>query len=77
VPDVKLTSDKGSMEKRIADRLKNSGGGIPADVHAVQGSGPTRVHHNVHHASSNHGSTTKTANANSGPGSDGPMRGKR
>ena len=74
MPDVKLTSDKGSMEKRINDRLRNSGEGIPADAHVVKGSGPTRTHTNLHHSSTNHGSTTKTANANSGPGSDGPVR---
>ena len=39
-----------SVEQRIADRLKNSGGDL-ADHHTVHGTGPTRVHHNIH----NHG----------------------
>jgi hypothetical protein len=38
-----------SMEQRIADRLKNSGD-PRADHHAVQGTGPTRTHTNIHHA---------------------------
>jgi hypothetical protein len=32
-----------SSEQRIADRLKNSGGDLPADHRAVHGSGPTRT----------------------------------
>jgi hypothetical protein len=44
---VKLTSDRGSMEKRIADRLKPSTA-PNADHTVVKGSGPTRVVHAVH-----------------------------
>ena len=44
---VKLTSDKGSTEKRIADRLKPSTA-PNADYVVVKGSGPTRVVHAVH-----------------------------
>jgi hypothetical protein len=57
--DVKLTSDKGSMEKRVSDRLKNSGGDLPSDAHVVKGSGPTRTHTNLFHGGTAHGSTTK------------------
>jgi hypothetical protein len=50
--DVKLTSDKGSMEKRIADRLKPSG--APGAAHSVtHGTGPTRTVTQIHH-SANH-----------------------
>jgi hypothetical protein len=45
--EVKLTSDKGSMEKRIGDRLRPST--APNADHVVtKGSGPTRVVHAVH-----------------------------
>jgi hypothetical protein len=36
-----------SMEQRIADRLRNSGG-EDADHHVVHGTGPTRTHTNIH-----------------------------
>jgi hypothetical protein len=39
-----------SMEKRIADRLRNSGEGSDPNIHTRHGEGPTRVHHNIHHA---------------------------
>jgi hypothetical protein len=46
-----------SCEQRIADRLKNSGG-EGATHHVQVGTGPTRVHHNIHEygAQHNHGS---------------------
>ena len=44
-----------SPEQRIADRMKNSGGDLPADHRAVHGSGPTRTFTNVHHSASNGG----------------------
>jgi len=44
---VKLTSDRGSMEKRIADRLRNSGCDT-ADTTVQKGDGPTRTFHNLH-----------------------------
>jgi hypothetical protein len=53
--DVKLTSDKGSMDKRISDRLKPSGEGLGADHHIVKGTGPTRTHTFIHHGSSQGG----------------------
>jgi hypothetical protein len=39
-----------STEQKIADRLRNSGDGSNPNVHTVHGEGPTRVHHNIHHA---------------------------
>jgi hypothetical protein len=39
-----------STEQKIADRLRNSGEGSDPNVHTVHGEGPTRVHHNIHHA---------------------------
>jgi hypothetical protein len=39
-----------SMERRIADRLRNSGEGSDPNIHTKHGEGPTRVHHNIHHA---------------------------
>jgi hypothetical protein len=41
-----------STEQKIADRLRNSGEGSNPNVHTVHGSGPTRVHHNIHHSGS-------------------------
>ena len=37
-----------STAQKLADRLKNGGGDF-ADEHTVHGTGPTRVHHNIHH----------------------------
>jgi len=51
--DVKLTSGKGSMEKRIADRLRPSNEHGTADHRSVQGTGPTRVHTTIHHSGQN------------------------
>lgn len=51
--DIKLTSDKGTMQQRIADRLRNSGTGAKPDETVVHGTGPTRTHTNIHH-SANH-----------------------
>jgi hypothetical protein len=45
--ETKLTSGKGSMEQRIANRLRNSGCDS-ADVKTQTGTGPTRVWHNIH-----------------------------
>jgi hypothetical protein len=55
--DVKLTSDKGSMQDRIHARLRNSGDGEGArpDFTVRQGNSPTRTFHNVHHGSSQGG----------------------
>ena len=39
-----------STEQKIADRLRNSGDGSNPNVHTVHGTGPTRVHHNIHHS---------------------------
>jgi hypothetical protein len=60
--DLKLTGKP--MDQRLSDRLRNSGGDLPADVKTQQGKGPQRVFHNIHHAGTAHGSTTKTPNAN-------------
>jgi hypothetical protein len=53
MPEIKLTGP--SMEQRLADRLKNSGGDLPADVRAKHGEGARRTFHNIHHAGSAHG----------------------
>jgi hypothetical protein len=60
--DVKLTSGKGSMSQRIADRLKPSNDHRSADDHASHGSGPTRTHTTVHRSGGQHSG-----------GNDGPM----
>jgi hypothetical protein len=39
--EVKLTSDKGSMEKRVSDRLKSSGEGASPDWQVQKGTGLT------------------------------------
>ena len=44
---VKLTSDRGSMEKRISDRLKPSTCDT-ADYVVTKGTGPTRAVHAIH-----------------------------
>jgi hypothetical protein len=62
MPDVRYKGP--SPEQRIADRLKNSGGGdLKSDHHAVHGTGPLRAHTNIHHSGTAGGSTTKTPNA--------------
>jgi hypothetical protein len=57
--EVKLTSGKGDMKQRLADRLKNSGGDLPSDVTTKHGDGARRTFHNLHFSASNAGSTTK------------------
>jgi hypothetical protein len=47
--EVKLTSGKGSMEQRIADRLRPSNDMANADQIAQHGSGPTRAVTAIHH----------------------------
>jgi hypothetical protein len=54
--EVKYRTDKGSPEKRIADRLKNSGEGLNADVTTKTGDSARRTFHNIHHSASQHGS---------------------
>jgi hypothetical protein len=51
--DVKLTSDKGYMAKRINDRLRNSGEGAKPDVTVQKGNSPLRTFTNIHHSASN------------------------
>jgi hypothetical protein len=52
--EVKLTGKP--LDQRIADRLRNSGGG-DADIIVQKGDGPTRTITNVHHSRvSAHGS---------------------
>jgi hypothetical protein len=46
--EVKLNGP--SMEKRIQDRLANSGAGANPHVSTKQGEGPTRVHTNIHYS---------------------------
>jgi hypothetical protein len=50
--ETKLTSDKGSMQQRIADRMKSSGAGTNPDVMVKHGTGPTRTVTHIHHSSS-------------------------
>jgi hypothetical protein len=59
-----------SPQQRIADRQRNSGGDIPADVRTKTGDGPQRVFHNVHNSGTAHGSSTKQPNANDRSGGD-------
>jgi hypothetical protein len=66
MPDVRLTSDKGSMEKRIADRLKSSGEGAKPDVMVKTGNSPTRTITHLHHSATNEGSSTKQTNKGGG-----------
>jgi hypothetical protein len=40
----------GTPEARIANRLRNSGEGSKPNVHTQHGTGPERVHHNIHHS---------------------------
>ena len=60
-----------SMEQRIADRLRNSGG-EEVDHHAVHGTGPTRTHTNIHLRGAVH---QRGADNKDEPGIDGQMRG--
>jgi hypothetical protein len=53
--ETKLTGP--SMQERLNRRMRNSGDGTMPDTHAQHGTGPTRVHHNVHN----------TWNAQTGP----------
>jgi hypothetical protein len=46
--EVKLNGPP--MEKRIADRLKNSGAGANPDVSVKQGENPQRTFHNIHYS---------------------------
>jgi hypothetical protein len=62
--EVKLTSGKGSMSERIANRLKPSNDHHTADHSASHGSGPTRTSSTIHHGGSQ---------GSHGGGNDGPM----
>ena len=60
--ETKLNPQHGTMEQRIANRLRNSGG-EEADHVVKTGTGPQRVFHNIHnpggerqHGTSNKGS---------------------
>jgi hypothetical protein len=64
--EIKLTSDKGSMDKRISDRLRPSGEGLGADHHVVKGSGPTRTHTFLHHGSSQGGAKRQGRDSDGG-----------
>jgi hypothetical protein len=66
MPDIRYHGKP--PQQRIADRQKNSGGDLKADVRTKTGDGPQRVFHNIMHSGTAHGSTTKTPSANdSGP----------
>jgi hypothetical protein len=62
--DVKLTSDKGSMQQRIADRLKNSGAGTNPHETAVHGTGPTRTYTNIHNSAGHAPVSNKEGSSN-------------
>jgi hypothetical protein len=53
--NVKLTSDKGSMEARIAARQRPSNEHSTATHHVVHGTGPTKVSHSIHQMNKAHG----------------------
>jgi hypothetical protein len=63
MPDVRYHGK--SPEQRITDRLKNSGGDLPADVRTKQGEGPQRVFHNIHHNASEQGLKRRNDNGGS------------
>jgi hypothetical protein len=48
--EIKLNGP--SMEKRIANRLANSGSGAKPDVTTQHGTSAQRVFHNLHHSGS-------------------------
>jgi hypothetical protein len=50
---VKLNPKHGSMESRIANRLRPSNETSTADHHTMQGVGPRRTVTTVHHGGSN------------------------
>jgi len=56
VAEVKYNSDKGTPEKRITDRLKNSGEGSRADVTTKTGDSARRTFHNIHFSGFQHNS---------------------
>jgi hypothetical protein len=47
---VEIKHSGKSMDRRVADRLKNSGDAAHADHSVVHGTGPTRAHTNIHHS---------------------------
>ena len=53
-----------SPQQRLADRTRNSGGDLPADVRTKHGDGARRTYTNIHHAGMSHNSTSSTKNAN-------------
>ncbi len=60
--EPKLTSGKGSMEKRIADRQKTSNDHSTADVHYTTGTGERRTSTTIHstgNVKAHHGSMPK------------------
>jgi hypothetical protein len=63
---VKLTSGKGTMAQRIADRLKNSGAGSGAEQTIQTGNSPQRVYHNLH-CSGQRGPMSNEGGAQGGP----------
>jgi hypothetical protein len=62
--DIKLTSDKGDMQKRVNDRLKSSGEGANPDVMVKTGNSPTRTITHIHNHPGQHG--TKRMNPDGG-----------
>jgi hypothetical protein len=65
MPEIKYMGK--SPQERINDRLKNSGGDLPADIRTKHGEGPTRTFTNIHHSAANHGlARRKGGDANGG-----------
>jgi hypothetical protein len=62
MPDVRYKGPP--PQQRLSDRLKNSGGDLPADVRTKHGDGARRTFTNIHHAGMSHNSTSSTKNAN-------------
>jgi hypothetical protein len=53
--EVKLTSGRGDMQKRLNDRLRNSGDGANPDLTVKHGEGARRTYSNLHHSASQGG----------------------
>lgn len=60
-----------SPEQRIADRLRNSGGDLPADVRAKHGEGARRTFHNIHHSGGQGGTGNRLGRDDEGGGGNG------
>jgi hypothetical protein len=57
--DIKLTSGQGDMKARLDKRLRNSGqgDGTTPNLTVKHGDGSRRTFHNLHHGSTQHGTS--------------------